>query len=517
MNMKRLILGLLGILAVVSQAHRACAAVEVGSQGTPPVRIHFGGFDQLSGGSDGTVLAELLKLPESAELRDQTLSKLAEFAAGNLQPRDAVNEDANPAEWIRSLLGSLWRNEWRFEMDGSTNAPAYTLAIRLTPDDRQLWNTNIQQLVSNWRLKQKTADYRLNTLTNGAWLAFLFAPVRSNDSARPNRTLWEQMQLNGKLPASSHWLSIDTKAVHLNWRFPGLASSIERLALQVAPRGENLRTEIQVNFATEQKWTLEPWNIPTNSITDPDDSLIRFTAVQGLAAWPAWRDFFKRLEVAKTPNQLFVWSQAYGPFAGQIEAATQVGDSTNFIQRVFNQLVPSVQSNLTENAVGVIKDMTNRIVWSGLPIVAPTLTPAPDSGFVLGRLLPLPLSTNRAPAELFGQLTERTNVLYYDWEITQARLAQIRGLLQLGSLLTTFSAVGAQTSAAKWLDAIGPKLGNTVTQAVADSKDQVTITRTSPIGFTSFELVGLAHWLESATFPRYEFDVRFRRLEPAVK
>jgi hypothetical protein len=46
-----------------------------------------------------------------------------------------------------------------------------------------------------------------------------------------------------------------------------------------------------------------------------------------------------------------------------------------------------------------------------------------------------------------------------------------------------------------WLGGLTPFLGNTATEIKRSSPNQLSVTRTTPFVFTSFELLWLSHWL----------------------
>jgi hypothetical protein len=130
---------------------------------------------------------------------------------------------------------------------------------------------------------------------------------------------------------------------------------------------------------------------------------------------------------------------------------------------------------------------------------------------LFGELFPLVPSTNVPPAELFSQVTSHTNLVFYDWEITEARLSQARFVSQL---LPFFPKTVAMTNEdgtkrftlpwmpqEKWLAAVGSMLGNTVTEVTFKAPNELNIVRKSHIGLNSSELIFLSHWLATKSFP----------------
>jgi hypothetical protein len=99
---------------------------------------------------------------------------------------------------------------------------------------------------------------------------------------------------------------------------------------------------------------------------------------------------------------------------------------------------------------------------------------------------------------------DRTNLIFYHWEITAERLPEVRNLSKLALLLAGCPQFSAQSDAAKWLDRIGSTLGKTVTEITQTAPGEWTFKRKAPGGLTAFELVALANWLEVTNFPCYD-------------
>ena len=108
--------------------------------------------------------------------------------------------------------------------------------------------------------------------------------------------------------------------------------------------------------------------------------------------------------------------------------------------------------------------------------------------------------TKPLPPELFTQLGQ-TNLVYYHWEITAERLKLLPQLSQLALMVTRHRQLDAQSAAGKWLDRVGPTLGNTVTEVTQTAPNELTFMRKAPGGLTAVELTALANWLEATNFP----------------
>ena len=124
----------------------------------------------------------------------------------------------------------------------------------------------------------------------------------------------------------------------------------------------------------------------------------------------------------------------------------------------------------------------------------------PAGDFLFAEVFPNSPKSKPLPPELFAQLN-RTNLVYYDWEMTGERLKLLPQLTQLALMFTQHKQLAAQSAAAKWLNRIGPTLGNTVTEVTQTAPNELSFTRKAPGGLTAIELTALANWLEATNFP----------------
>jgi hypothetical protein len=144
----------------------------------------------------------------------------------------------------------------------------------------------------------------------------------------------------------------------------------------------------------------------------------------------------------------------------------------------------------------------NQISWRGMPFIAPNLRALhePAGDFLFAEVFPNSPKSRPLPPELFTQLN-RTNLVYYDWEITGERLKVLPQLTQLALMFTRHKQLAAQSAAAKWLYRISPALGIAVTEVTQTAPNELSFTRKAPAGLTAIELTALANWLEATNFP----------------
>jgi hypothetical protein len=131
------------------------------------------------------------------------------------------------------------------------------------------------------------------------------------------------------------------------------------------------------------------------------------------------------------------------------------------------------------------------------------LRPAKDGRdeYLVGSLFPLNPKHTPIPEDLFSQFRGRNNLLYYDWEITEHRLAHADQFYQLFTILNRLRKPSTNTATKRWLADIKPKLGNTATEITQVGPQELVLVRRSHVGFTGFELETLAVWMESQGWP----------------
>ena len=169
-----------------------------------------------------------------------------------------------------------------------------------------------------------------------------------------------------------------------------------------------------------------------------------------------------------------------------------------------------MSTNWRSRGLAQISWQTNnhQVFWQGLPYITPFLKPAEFKGteYVLGGLFPLAPGTN-PPPELLAQLANQPKLIYYDWEITEARLMSWRIMAQLFAMIADKPQFTTNTAGLPWMMAVEPKLGNTITEITAESPAEWSLVRKSYLGFTGVELTALTRWLESTRFPKLSFDL----------
>jgi hypothetical protein len=455
-------------------------------------RWHFIGTKQLSTARDLPALREILALPESADLRNAAIEGFAMHVAGRFTRTNSTNVNAQIAALVKPLLPDLVENETRFDLSARGDQAAdWSLALKLPGERTAEWHKNLSNLAASahmkitpapkgngWSAQQENYHFTVSPTKDWLMLDGGFGQIENKSRKAPKS--------GGKELLSAE---VNSPAIAKLWNAERFQHA-PKLALTVEPRKGKLRSELLVDYPQSLNITPEAWNVPTDLIRDP---LIGFTAIQGIGPRLAESSRFKALGAEKTPNQVFLWSQSILAFT--IFAAADVGNPAT----VLKNLEANLPASLTNGSIGEMTVLTNRpgILWRGLPVITPFVEAATDgkSPYLVGGLFPAKQDKAKpAPPELFAQLKKQKNLVYYDWEITQERLKQWRPIWQAAQIVNGKSF--GPSASDRWIEAITPKLENTITEGFLESPSRLKLVRNSQSGLSALELVLLAHALD---------------------
>jgi hypothetical protein len=471
----------------------------------PPViaRFHFRGLEALLSDTNLTALQSAARLPETAALKRFVLQKLALSLSST-----ETNAFTNQAATLAAVLdGALQTDSYLEARAASGQQYDWSWAILLAGEKAQPLRSNLVALgwtsdnSSNKAAALPLGGTAVRNHQFGEWTLLTWG----SSQTATNYGLYSELARNGRPAAKTDtnvWLTAEFEPS----RFPLLQDlagvfNAGKTELQVKSRKDSLRTEAKIALSKPLP-PLKAWNIPTNTLREsPRDTIVSFSAIQGLRPWLATQTWIKDLQLAEIPDQAFLWTKSAVAF--QVSLAADVGDSTNAVQKIGNKLITALTNQLAEHFFGRFQWPTNGpgVFWRDLPVAIPFVRPAEDPGFIEIGLFPLLPDGQPAPAELMAQVTSRTNLVYYDWEVTSARTAPTVGLNQFISLAT--DQFLNRTPMEDWMNAIAPLLGNTVTEITASGPAELSLARRSDIGFNSFELGFFLRWLDSPNFPRF--------------
>jgi hypothetical protein len=485
------------------------------------VRSHFAGLTQLAGNPDATKLKEALALPETQALREQTLGRLAQaprVLSGQALPAEQIERGA---ALLRPLLDDLLDRESALEVRGPVGRTEWMLAVALNPERLAIWDKNLTALMALWNLpspqvrtngglrvtefKRAASPEVIRWVDAGSWLVLGVgsATLPASDAAV------QRLKTGGRPVSVLTNALLEAEADLGQLQRPlGLPAQLPwpRARISTGAKGENLRVTMNLTFAEPVTGPLAPWHVPTNLIQEP---LISFTAMRGVAPWLQRSETLAQLGVKPVPNEFYFWAQQALVF--QSFFAFPAADPTNTVERLGQRGSGVLGAGWKERGFSTIEwqPASSSALWKDLPYITPFARPASDagSGFVVGGLFPPMVATTGLPRELLAQVTGRNDLVYYDWEITQERLAQWRTTSQLFAMLADRSQFTSNMVSFRWLTAVERHLGNTTTEITASSPKEWSLARKSHVGFTGVELVGLARWLESTNFPHLGLEL----------
>ena len=500
--------------------------------GGPLLSWHASGRNALAQGTNATRLKLVDQFAATEALRRQIATNLARVprkAWGKALPGDAPDG----AELLRLLMADLLSAESYGEIRGPIGQTETAMAVELTDERAAAWSTNLWQLAvlwkqgapqaasrdggSGWALKRASAPNRLEFIRVGKWVVLGLGPEKLTRAP----ALVQQIKASGR-PAPK----VEAELLDLRADAPGLSAWVPIFSklglppfhLTMRGQGEHVRTEVKLNYAKPFVWKHEPWQIPTNFIGDSPVPLTSFTAARGVAPLVRGLPGFSELGLTTVPDQFTAWAN---PSSGELARdqcrmnfAAPYADAEGAVRQLAGKLPGFVEQNLGQYVGDIFYASNQNHVFWGLPYIQPHVRAVTNGGmqFLQGGLFPLLPRQSPAPPALFAQLGTRTNLLYYDYEITHHRVHHGVQFYQLLSIASRRFGPGTNSPVKLWLSAIVEELrrntntpSETVTEITQTSPNELTLIRKSHLGFTGFELASFGAFLDSPGFPfRYE-------------
>ncbi len=487
-------------------------------------QVHWLGKKRMSDEPTAGYVMRIWQMPASARLQAQTLDKLA-AALTRLGPRATGPRETNRVHRLfRPVLDDLVEQESFFDLwEPGGSAPELALSIRLDPRRAALWETNLAAVVEEltgarpvrekggWQFDlshgkasapDPAAARHLRFYHSGVWTML---GLGSSPTEVLNGVL-AQMRREGVSqtpPGTNDWLTADLDLTHLagalGWP-RGLPPHFGRISLAVNGVRGSVRMHGEVNFQKPLRMELRPWNIPTNLVHEP---LIAFTAIRGLREPLNSSGLWDRGALGQAPDEVLSWALDTGPL--QSHFALPIRKAREWVNRISEFVLNKVNPVLVSYGMGKFARATrgNGLKWAGAPLIAPYLETRTLSGgsFAVGGLLPFTPTNQPAPKALYQAVFSRKNLVCYDWELTQPRIADWLYVGQVFRLLFEKAQMPANSAGLTWLLAVAPKLGNCVTVVTRSGPSQLSFIRQSSLGFKAVELHLLADWLESPRFP----------------
>jgi hypothetical protein len=459
--------------------------------------------------------------PASAQLEKQTLYKLATNPGNWLPNGSRLTSDYSG--WLWQLLNDVVQEQSYLEIRQPAGSSAQSVfAIRLSEAQSGEWFTNlsgtlepltgtrvlINPVSNEWTIKQGDQCIRFTRV--GDWTL-----ISSGPSSNPlTDEIAGRIRRDGVPFVSAGtnlWLEADldlprlAKLYSLSAGGEGqgeVGNPISHLTFSLTGDGGNVITRAKVTLTNPLPADLAPWHLPLDFLHEPLTSL---TAVRGLqsslAAWPFWQD----LQIGAPPDQFYVWSLGENPYA--LYAAAPLPEPRRQFPVLMNWALQSGNPWLATNGYVNLRTAPdgNGLLWGNQPDLKPFVKFAgtAEDGWLLAGLTP---DTNSAalppPPGLVQDILRRTNLVYYDWEVTGPRLQPTLQFAQTARQIARQPDLSLNSASLVWLGSLIPRLGTSATIIVRTGPAELTLTRRSTIGLTSVELHLLTGWLESPNFPR---------------
>jgi hypothetical protein len=478
-------------------------------------RVRWLGKKRIYEDANAIGLRSVWNLPESIRIEEQALDKFS-LAPWSLQRRGA---DTNAGALLRPLLNDVLQEESCLEICRTTNQPAaFVFAIRLNDEQARVWQTNLAAVLESltgirpvstngdsngWTLRRHEAPNLIRLTRAGDW-TILGAAEDHNDLVGGLIARIKDSHEPFAPSHTNHWLQADLDlrrldgTLSLGWNLP---AGTPNISLTVNGDGQYVRTRGELIFPHPFATALEDWNVPTNLIHDPSTG---FSAMRGIRPWVTASKIWKALQLDEAPDQLYFWSVQGAPMGTYFVAPMR--DASNQVQKISRYLTQESNPWLKTDGMGRFDTAadSNGSVWKGVPFVAPQFQSVATNGsdYVLGGLMAAVKTAEKMPDQLREQVLQRTNLVFYDWEITGPRLLEWLRIGQLFRLVLNKPQIPPKSLSAAWFNAAAPNLGNSVTIVTQTATNQLSFARGSTVGFTAVELHLLADWFESPQFPR---------------
>lgn len=437
----------------------------------PALNLHFVGTEALADNPESASLFDIVDVPEGGAVRTRAAAR---FNAGAVNISPAFSGVSSNA--LSAVLEDFLRVETRIQIH-SLKPVSWSVALKANKKRASSWEGELRKAA-------KKSKGRLKLVRKNGWVALGVG----TSPAIPGK-------LDGlmKLQASAKMLK------HLLGDSFASPPSVD---LDFTMQKERVRTVGTFEFEKALKLDLEPFRWPENSVRDP---LIGLNIVRGIRPWLAQFKLMRDWRVPQVPNQAVLWTQSDVPFHTLM--AMPFPKAAKYLVKQKARVMEWLEPNLRKKGKGSILQSTNDHFygWGGLPIIAPFVGLAPETkgdwlmaGSMIGIL---PQGTNNAPppVALFDQFRGRDDLLYYEWEITEGRLKIARWFAQISQMMS--GNLISRDLVQGWLNAVGQKLGNSVTEITRTNDRHWKFTRSSNAGLNSTELALLGYWLENPDFP----------------
>ncbi len=263
----------------------------------------------------------------------------------------------------------------------------------------------------------------------------------------------------------------------------------------------------KVTYGESIPWQPQPTRIPTELVREP---LSSFATGQNVEPFLKSDDTLAALNNNPLRSQFYFWSM------GEMPLQSYVAWPDDNPKESLKQFAPGTVETLNPGLKALNgselewRPNQSQLLWTKLSLATPLVQPAPEGkgSFMVGGLFPITPGRGPAPDALWQNIQNRSDLVYYDWELTGPRLLRLVAVTQILPILQTLGigpkpgapAIDAATRGRlkieeDWLASLNLLLGTTVTQITKTGPAELTINRNSPFVFSSLELILLSHLL----------------------
>jgi hypothetical protein len=464
------------------------------------VQFHSAGGAQLANDDHLTSLHEIIALPSTTNLENIALARFSNV----LRNIWRLGSNAESGASLQPLLNDALETESLGSFGSAPgDALSFILALHLEPARAQLWQDTFAKVFGNSGEKfvnQEFSGLRWSAgKTNSLWVIpaqdWLLVGCDADFTALEAEYL-SQIKAHGRpAPAlTDNWLEADLDSTQLGGWFRLLKPA--HIRMTVATNDFELQIHARVLEAEDIPWKFAPWQIPRELMRN---RTISFTAGQDVATFLKLSPPYDGLPGNPLTNQFYFWALDQMPLLNFM--AWPVANASNVLKEL-STVAPSALNPFLKTFNGselVWRADQGKLILLNINLFAPVLQAEQSDGGQFLMLSSFPLSQSEpAPESILANIQGRTNLVYYDWELTGRRLRDWQMLSKMianrarKQTRESFYKAGVEDT---FIGALTRLEGETVTEITRVAPNELSITRKAPLGFTAIELVLMADWL----------------------
>jgi hypothetical protein len=491
----------------------AAAPARADDEAAPNVaaQFHCAGSAMLRDKTKFLALQKALNLPSAGPVKKLAVERLALLLAG------ALGVKANPAAGplLEPLVSDVLNAEAYGSFGGTPGQPLdFLLAVEMPRGRAGLWKGHLDKVFrtsgepfasegfNGWRWARGAKGF-VWIVSAGDWLV----AGRGEDGASTGNGYLRGIARSGRPgpPLQDSWLEAQADWSALSPWLPEWAGYVKpaRVNIKIAGEQDNLRLTAQVVYPAAMDWQAEAPAVPADLVRNP---LISFTTGGDVAAFLNLSPNFLQLDGDPLTNRFYAWAMSQMMF--QTYMAWPTTNGTNAMAAISREAPAEFSAKLKKFNGTELRwqERQQRLVLSNLRVMFPSLQllEAKAGQFLFLAFFPPSPASQPPPDQLLGQVNNRKDLVYYDWELTGRRM---HDWLFLGPmLLTRFHDSTDEEDAArltedKWLEDLSAFAGNTVTEITRVGPNELAVVRDGPVGLTGIEMFLLANWLSQAGLP----------------